>query len=352
MKSLSALSRPAQSAPEVAEPPIFPRWMRAVDPVLEAEHDNALFEAFRLRRRVYKPRLRDRLRNRATWLRWGGVAGALLAVAALVVATLWLTQGAAIVLLVLFVAVASGLAIRRPNRTTLMPRRLAEVFSRGGIAIFAARDIYLMGVGGQKLAEAMYMELRERQVRLVQIVTVVLLVGIPFGSWVSGQVFGYPYSFIGLPGLAVLACSLFFLWAIRRFLIAAGMETARHEVAVVRLGQLAHDSDLRGYTEMVGRRTAEMIVFLVVGVAVLVYTLFLATMAASFATGGGSGSVVMQHRLIVAICAVMVGWALVLWPLAVVIERAMRAFVPHAIHTAGVICDRGLARLMETVPDR
>ncbi len=161
-------------------PPAFPEWMKRHFPALRAEETNALFQAFRRRRLLYRPGWRARLRSRLH----PGTLGLLIPVLVCAIALPLLAMltsigtgaaetgiaGTLSCLLAIGVGVATvhlRNARRKQGGDSYLPERVGEVFGVGGYRAQAAVDIWMCGFTGRDVAEAIFLENFERSWRTI-----------------------------------------------------------------------------------------------------------------------------------------------------------------------------------------
>lgn len=156
-------------------PPAFPGWLKRRFPALRGEETNALYQAFRRRRCLYRPGFRARLRA-LIHLRGIVFVVQVAAIFALLVLApllfLFRAGGLATGLLaILFWPIVIGTAIlgmvlRNPRTRhgdlAYLPTRVGEVFGDSGYRLQGAIDIWMCGFTGRDVAEAIFLENFER----------------------------------------------------------------------------------------------------------------------------------------------------------------------------------------------
>jgi len=159
----------------------FPAWLKRIDPILETEETNSVYQAFRGRRERHRW-------NHA--LRRVPAAGALVLIGILLIlANENFGRSISFELQALLLAVGLGLALyysririsRRPFRvrSATYPIRVSDVFTETAWQEQPAMDLWMTGARGQDIAEAMYLERRERWLSDAVVPTVmVFLLGI------------------------------------------------------------------------------------------------------------------------------------------------------------------------------
>jgi len=143
-------------------PPAFPLWMRAWDPYLAGEDENATFTAFRRRRKLYPPPLGGRIwRALRSPLIELGFNSTVLALA--LAAALFLPMTALIPLLgiAIVVSVLSNYIAKPTYDPNALPDRLSGVLTEGPPNRQAVADIYLAGASNRELCIALYLEDRD-----------------------------------------------------------------------------------------------------------------------------------------------------------------------------------------------
>lgn len=198
--------------------PAFPQWLRELDPLLEAEDTNPIYEAFRRRRTVHA---RARI---GTWLRpaqWTTAVfyGAIVLLSILLV--VWLMQ------LIGCCAIPIGflpglLVARRLQRHriagTHLPRYLSDVYSKGGYVEHAAIDLWMSGLRGRDAVEAIYLETRERRWKWV-LAVVAFAAAAYIGTFFLRAGLLRPVAYVHA------AAVLYFAWEIAMALMIFGIRT-------------------------------------------------------------------------------------------------------------------------------
>ncbi len=190
--------------------PAFPKWVRRIDPLLEAEDTNHIYRAFReYRFAKAKSKPLGEMLFTVSSLNPGWLGGLLLV---LLVTTLLSSFGCIGVVLV-FLGLGYARLSSRANPRTIekFPASVGEVFGTRGIHILAFKDLYMTGCGGGTILEAMYLERREGQHLVAPVVTgvVAALICFPLTVWM------FPGSLILLAGIAWLAWN-FARWTITK----------------------------------------------------------------------------------------------------------------------------------------
>lgn len=130
--------------------PTFSAWVRGTDPFLAAEDTNPLLEAFAVRR----PRLTDYV------MEWFGVLG-------------WLIVPWLVCCMVAIYAQMSGALtayyVQQKKYDNTAPRRLSDIFSHRGVQMQPFEDLWRTPVTGWEVAEALYVERRRRQLKLLNL---------------------------------------------------------------------------------------------------------------------------------------------------------------------------------------
>jgi hypothetical protein len=187
-------------------PPAFPEWLKRRIPLLRAEETNVLFQIFRRRRELYPP---------------SGVARILDLLPACTVVC-WAAMFLVVVLphigdqfssadssYYFFVLVAFQIIARRFNQIGArndfaLPTKVSEVFAIKRWRVLAARDLYLTGIQGRDVFEAVFLEAISVRWKAMVFVSLVYSC-IPF-------LLIYPRNNFGNPLLFVVAC-VTALWA-------------------------------------------------------------------------------------------------------------------------------------------
>lgn len=190
---------------------LFPDWLRRLDPLLAAEDTNPLFEAVRRhelrRRRRFAPGAEQI--GEITWF-VGVQLGRLMLTVVLLVLTVvtvgltrrWLQQVAR--------------ELNKPHRlaASLVPARVDRIFGGHRFAEQVAVDLWLAGLTGREVLEALYLEQRREWVRTL--VVIWTLIGLVLGvATVTAMLFDVQPE--GLWRAAVLVTAAFLLDTIARF---------------------------------------------------------------------------------------------------------------------------------------
>lgn len=145
--------------------PSFPRWMRSIDPLLQGEDTNELYQLFLYRRREH-PRGR-------MWILGGlrpVIVAKYLAAAAMLGIAAWflITDGNYLFFLLPLVGIPAirFLGARSRLDSERLPRRASHVYTPNGTHVRAATDLWLAGYHGSQIAEAIYLEARKLQIYL------------------------------------------------------------------------------------------------------------------------------------------------------------------------------------------
>lgn len=191
--------------------PLFPDWLRRLDPLLAAEDTNPLFEAIRLHERRRRWELAagaEQVGELAA--RIGMLATRLVAVVVLLVVTVatvgltrrWLLQ------------IARDLA--RPHRlaASLVPARVDRIFGGNCFTEKVAVDLWLTGLTGREVLEALYLERRSEWVRTLVVIWTLIGLVLGVGAVVAMLLDVRPE---GLWRAAVLVTAAFLLDTIARF---------------------------------------------------------------------------------------------------------------------------------------
>jgi len=152
---------------EADPPPTFPIWLKDIVPALRAEHANGVYIAFHRRRCFH---------SRPGWLTGKAGPGATLPLFGLVLLLLFGNWLGLFPTLLLLVAAGCAVALHRRLSTGtredvpgLRHRWVADLFNPQGIPSQAAMELWLAGVSGAEVAEAMFLEFYERDMRILRI---------------------------------------------------------------------------------------------------------------------------------------------------------------------------------------
>jgi hypothetical protein len=187
-------------------PPAFPEWLKRRIPLLRAEETNVLFQIFRRRRELYPPsglaRILDLLPTCSVIL-WAVMF------LAVVLPHIGDQFGSANISYYFFLLVAFLIIARRFNQfgarsDFALPTRVSEVFDFKRWRMLAARDLYLTGIQGRDVFEAVFLEAVSLRWKAAVFVSLVYSC-IPF-------LLIYPRNNFGNPLLFVVAC-VTTLWA-------------------------------------------------------------------------------------------------------------------------------------------
>lgn len=215
----------AKPNPDAPLPKVFSDRARQCDRTLLAEDTNALFLAFRERRSFHAPpgafrKLADWFSNRSMGQLLGTIGAVLLAIVLIIAAGVF---GA--VLVAFLLSLGAVKARRRKIAGGSMPMRIEHVFSRSGLRLEPAIDLYMTGATGREIAEAIYLEYRERTRRtrflLGTIVSLPLLL-----VWL-GMVLSTDFEGGAAVAVSVLMGTITaFVWMLVRLAFASGIKRA------------------------------------------------------------------------------------------------------------------------------
>lgn len=179
--------------------PAFPKWLKEMDPVLQAEETNAVFQAFRARRLDYGGGgWRSLFRRRARANMSPALIAMWIGLLAVVFVGCLISPFVAALAAVFLVPFIQQKSTRQRIIGEFLPKRVSQVFSEKGFFESAAIDLWLTGVKGSEVAEAIYLEKREVNFGSSVLALLVLwLVGI-----VGYGMFGSPLSMHGI-GLSI-----------------------------------------------------------------------------------------------------------------------------------------------------
>lgn len=220
--SVDPLAKPNPDAPL---PKVFSERARQRDRTLLAEDSNTLFRAFRERRLFHEPpgafrKFSDWFSNRSMGQLLGTIGAVLLGIVLILLAGIF---GA--ILVAFLLSIGAVKARRRKITGGSMPMRIEHVFSRSGLRLEPAIDLYMTGATGRDVAEAIYLEYRERT---------------RWTRFVIGTITSLPLFFIWLgmvlstefDGGAAVAVSVLmgtiatFVWMMVRLAFASGIKRA------------------------------------------------------------------------------------------------------------------------------
>ncbi|MEQ8818751.1 MAG: hypothetical protein RLY93_00780 [Sumerlaeia bacterium] len=131
----------------MSSPPAFPHWLRKIDPVLARQDGNAVYQAFRLRRRDHRPPWHRRwfaAEYKRASFRGGG-------------------------------------RLLKPSRQSRFPAWASNLITDRGYSQ-ATLEVWLTPTTGEELAEAIYLESREHWA--VDIFAALILFGVPLAIYV------------------------------------------------------------------------------------------------------------------------------------------------------------------------
>lgn len=329
-------------------PPAFPPWMRAWDPHLAGEDENATFIAFRRRRKLYPPPLGGRI--------WRAMRSPLIelgfnsAVLALVLAAALFMPMTALIPLLGIAIVASVLSnyIAKPTYDpNALPDRLSGVLAEGPPHRQAVADVFLSGASNRELCMALYLEERDaawRQHTAAGVIGCGILV-------LVFSLFGEPFSG---PGFAFLCGLAALCWK--------GLEAA----SVAQLGRfgrrtlrtLARQWDSRSGLNFITREVVwivrtDLIIGFLAGVMMLVLGVAaFALLHAAGALRGAGGELAVQDLGYPIPLLVGIGFCLLAFGLhivsAVLRRRHLDAFernLPIASEALGVFFERHFERV-------
>lgn len=154
-------------------PQAFSARHRRLDPLLEAEDTNHLFEAFQRRRTLHRLRFVDLLGQPGAGTMKEHALDRFKIFGLAVIVTIF-TCGIAYPFAVI---AASMMNIRSRVSSTRLPSSLMFVFSTRGFVDGAAMDIVQTGCSGRDVIEAIYLEGRLMQMKLLRWVCIVIAVG-------------------------------------------------------------------------------------------------------------------------------------------------------------------------------
>jgi hypothetical protein len=181
----------------------FPRWLKRLDPFLENESDNAIYQAFRLRRVEHSRSAGRRLfllfREADFLTQLGITIGSVL----LLIAVLRIAGGFGVTLLVIIGSIAGRFLRKKRVQSSLLPRYAQEVFGKMGFHEQAAVDLWMTGLTGRELLTAFYLENRERGWKTIP-AGMILVLALALGLY---GYFGHPATAHGIT-LLVSMCVL------------------------------------------------------------------------------------------------------------------------------------------------
>lgn len=181
----------------------FPRWLKRLDPFLENESDNAIYQAFRLRRVEHTRSAGRRLLlliRQADFLTHLGVSiGFIL----LLIIALRKGGGFGVWLLVIVGSIVGRFLRKKRVQSSLLPRYAQEVFGKMGFHEQATMDLWMTGMTGRELLTAFYLENRERYWKSIPI-GMILALALALGLY---GYFGHPATAHGIT-LLVSMCVL------------------------------------------------------------------------------------------------------------------------------------------------
>lgn len=207
-------------------PPAFGPLERRLDPALAAEDANPLFEAFRARRRLHgAPGFAGLLSLRTLRLRVAAlsplawVAFAAILVGANVAGGIWGRRSLYFVMILAWVAAMFMRATSRSSAehgTVRLPARLAAILlAQGGRGTRGETDLWMTGAGGSTLAQALYLEIRERSLATTAIIAELVALFAIAAYWKTAPDFRPS-------GILLSASVLWFAWKVAQLIFAAG----------------------------------------------------------------------------------------------------------------------------------
>lgn len=201
----------------------FPEWLRRLDPMLNAEDSNAVFEAFRRRRKVHA---RGRFLTSLKYSFAGASVQQLALYGVVIVASVvaFAFLGCCAIPIVAVALTIIGRSFQRGRvQKGVMPRRLEQVFSVSGFMETQAIDLWLSGATGRDVLEALYLERRERN-WLATILVMVLLGMVAVGIYLY---LAKPWHIVG----AMVVLSIVWItYELTWMLLVGGMGTLHENV--------------------------------------------------------------------------------------------------------------------------
>ncbi len=138
----------------------FPDWLKKLDPTLECESENEIFQAFENRRQYSRGKFLRKLRASYSSMNMAFQMGS----AAIVLVALIILVATNCCFALVFFSVAYAILQSKTGQSKVhgnfLPQRLNTVFSPSGFFETAAIDLWMTGCGGKKIFEAMYLETR------------------------------------------------------------------------------------------------------------------------------------------------------------------------------------------------
>ncbi len=194
---------------------VFPLWLRRINPILEAEDSNALFHAFRERRKQKASKSwmegGNPLRRLPASVQHGisillSIAAFFLVVALLRYASIWTWIGVGM-------GITAGVSLASRKATHRLPLRLREVFIQIPERNQMLHDLWMTGATGQEISEALYLESVESSWKLT------LRVIVAGGVWALWLLFWNAplrplLGIVAIVGIVWIGWELFFLFAV------------------------------------------------------------------------------------------------------------------------------------------
>ncbi len=241
---------------------LFPGWLRRLDPLLEAEDTNPLFEAFRvrecehLRRRGWFSWSWRRARRRAS--AWGRTAlNVMLILVVFSILTIAVRSVFLVLALVLGISLFSVIS-RMVHSSGRFPSSSTDLMMNLRRTKQAALDIWLTGITAHEVAVALYLEGRRGEWKVI-----LLVLSAPVTSLLTilFSVRGYHHGW----GTLLVAAAVYFLWEAFAILLSG-------------FGGASIQRVLREWNrdlEPPGSQVAKAIGYLVIGVAAAIPILLL-----------------------------------------------------------------------------
>ncbi len=220
--------------------PVFPARLRKRDPLLAAEDTNPLFYAFQVLRREHKRSRWELLAFFGRSYLWSAV------ILVLIILPIFLFRQYGELIIIIFLMLYSLFEtirkkwlpkIQEPDPIRSMPREIQFLVTPDGIKREPGLDLWMCGISGRDVAEAIYLESREsgKWVSLGMVLTMWALLGGGFilaSAAQNGTIWYKPTSLLSLHGLifftSLVWCSWeVFRWGHNYFMVAEAFHSVR-----------------------------------------------------------------------------------------------------------------------------
>jgi len=340
--------------PTIAEQPtVFPDWLRRLDPTLASAPDNALYQAFRLRRSSGLAGIGRLLRDRRFMIAILATALGIVTIAGLILFWGERVLASPLAMLAVFgflmvVIFFCGIGMRSGNRSGLMPRSLREVFSQGGVRYFPLLDVHMTGNSPREIIEAMYLENREAQCAISQFMFCMLAFGLPLTIWYGAQLSFGRIPFFSLQMLILLTMAFLFAHTVRKLIGVIGMESALFDVRRIRMASFTGQRMKFGGLRTAIKRLFETGVMMFIMLAILTSTITMLLMMSDMITGK-----IPTDWIIPTLISLALGtWTVILWILGMIGKPIVRRLVKSGIELATMDYEDNILDILAKVPDR